>query len=53
MAVTRPAVPMVATEVAVLSHVPPVLASVSVVDVPAHNEDRPEMEDILFTVTGV
>ena len=53
MAVTRPEVPIVATVVTVLSQVPPALASVSVVVVPAHNEDRPETEDILFTVTGV
>lgn len=43
--------PMVATAVLLLLHVPPPVASVSVVVLPAHNELRPDMADSGFTVS--
>ena len=52
LAVTVPSVPIVATLVVPLLHVPPAVASVSNVDAPSHNENVPEMAaGCVFTVT--
>ena len=52
-AITRPDVPIVATAVFVLTHVPPGLASESRLVVPEHNEVTPVIEETLLTVTGL
>ena len=50
--VTKPVVaPIVATPVALLLHVPPAVASVSVVVLPAHNDNVPLIADTVLTVT--
>ena len=49
--VTVPSVPIVATLVAELCHVPPVVASVNRVVVPAHNNVLPDIALAPFTVT--
>lgn len=51
---TSPAVPIVATVVGVLLHVPPEVASDSVAPAPAHAEDAPVIAaGAGWTVTGV
>ena len=54
LAVSVPSVPMVATDVAVLLHMPPLVASVSNVADPSHNEKVPSIAvGWVFTVTVV
>jgi hypothetical protein len=45
--------PIVATDVVAELHVPPNVASLNVVEEPAHSELRPDIADNGFTVTGV
>ena len=50
--VTKPvAAPIVATPAALLLHVPPAVASVSVVVLPRHNDKVPLIADTVLTVT--
>ena len=51
MAVTRPEVPIVATPVLVLLHVPPKVASESVAVVPRHRLLGPEIAGTVLKVT--
>ena len=54
LAVSVPSVPMVATDVVVLLHMPPPVASVSNVTDPSHKEKLPSMAvGCVFTVTVV